>query len=477
MKLRNKILVALSALSLLFSIVMVTERATGFRRALLERTQDRTEYLSSFVIELSAHYLETGNLQRLKEILRSFDHFKNITYLRIVDSKGGVVYRMAEPGVKLTEKKADEDVFHPVDEIFDVSREIISNGVNVGEVQLGISVKGVDEAVANMAWRGILIGLVFTAFITFLAWFLSIKLGKELSWLLTMAENVKSGELPALPSGTLGSDTGSIARTLKDLHSGLKREEGLRLEAETQRNEFFAMTVHDLKQPVTALKAALDLLLSEEEAKTFDKKQLASLTQIARTSLGMLTTMISDVLNTSKLNDPATQVEKDRVPLGDFLRDCAAENSASVAAAGRKWMFSLPEEADSVWMFADRDLVRRGIGNLVLNAIQYTPKGGAIKLGAGFRENGMAAIYVSDEGEGIPENFREEIFKKYSTMGKSSKNLGLGLAFCKLVADRHAARLDVRSEAGKGTEISFVIPVSAENAGGVRPGPLRGENS
>ncbi|OIO02455.1 MAG: hypothetical protein COX65_04595 [Elusimicrobia bacterium CG_4_10_14_0_2_um_filter_56_8] len=59
------------------------------------------------------------------------------------------------------------------------------------------------------------------------------------------------------------------------------------------------------------------------------------------------------------------------------------------------------------------------------------------------------------EGEGIPDSFREEIFKKYSGMSKSSKNMGLGLAFCKLVAETHCAEMDVRSAAGKGTEVSF----------------------
>lgn len=125
-----------------------------------------------------------------------------------------------------------------------------------------------------------------------------------------------------------------------------------------------------------------------------------------------------------------------------------------------KWHFSLPEDIGNAWIFGDHDMLKRVIGNLVLNAIQYTPEGGAIKLGVRFSSADKAAIYVSDEGEGIPDSFREEIFKKYQGLGKSSKNIGLGLAFCKMVADTHAARIDVRSETGKGTEVSFVIPVS-----------------
>ena len=217
--------------------------------------------------------------------------------------------------------------------------------------------------------------------------------------------------------------------------------------------------MHDLKQPVTALKASMDLLLSDEDRKLYDKKQVEGLTKIARTSLAMLTTMITDVLNTAKLNNPQYQPERERINLESFLKECAPENAASVAAAGKRWEYEVGPELAGCWIFGDTDLIRRVIGNLVLNAIQYTPEGGAIKLGARLHDADRAAIYVSDEGEGIPDSFRQEIFKKYSTMSRSSKNLGLGLAFCKMAADRHSAFLDVRSEAGKGTEIRFVVPV------------------
>ncbi|MCM2267960.1 MAG: HAMP domain-containing histidine kinase [Elusimicrobiales bacterium] len=459
MKIRVKFVLFVSILTLLFAAVMVAERATGLSRAMLLRSQDRADHLTSVISELSAHYLETGNISRLKEVLRTFDHFTNITYMRVSDSSGRTVYRMAEQGARFTEKAPDPDVFHHSDGIFDTSRDITGAGVFLGTVQLGLSVKGVQEAVIDMVWRGALIALAFTLFISATAWFLSVKLGKELTWLLNLAENVESQRLPQLTTGPLGSDTGRIARTLHDLHTRLKEEHSLRLDAEADRNDFFEMTVHDLKQPVTALKAALDLLLSDKERKGFNAEQLEMLKEIARKSLGMLTTMIADVLNTAKLNNPDYQPERERIDLLDLLKSCVPENEASVSAAAKKWGVEFGPELEGAWVFGDADLIRRVIGNLVLNAIQYTPEGGRIKLGARMHDKDRVAVYVSDEGAGIPDNFREEIFKKYSTMSKSSKNIGLGLAFCKLVAERHSAFLDVRSERGKGTEISFVLPV------------------
>ncbi len=303
-------------------------------------------------------------------------------------------------------------------------------------------------------------GLIFLAIMAMTLWLLTLKLGRRLEDLLVLAGAMDSQTLPPATEKSTETDTGKISFALTELHTRLRAEEKLRKESEAQKEDFFAMTVHDLKQPLTSLKAAMDLLLSEEDRRSFNEDQARSLSDIAKTSLKMLNTMVVDILNTSKLNSPGYLLEKERISLSGFMRECAEENAASVKAAGKKWSFSMPEDTGNAWIFGDHDMIKRVVGNLVMNAIQYTPEGGAVTLGLRFIPGDKASIYVSDEGEGIPDNFREEIFTKYRGMSKSSKNIGLGLAFCRLVAERHSAAMDVRSEAGKGTEVSFVIPVS-----------------
>ncbi len=469
MKLRTKFILFTTVLVFVFSAVIIFDRVQSSREALLGRTQDRVDYITAFLTDMAGEALEKGETVRLKEKLKNFENFKQIAYLRVSDTRGHVLYRRAEPGISIENRTADKDIFDVTDKVFDTRSDIVRNGSRYGYMEMGVSVTGISEITENLMWRGIAISLIFIAVIMLVVWLLTLRLGRELSALNELAENVNADTLPAEDAFSHGTETWKIAQTLAGLHSRLKEEETRRGNAETQKDDFFSMTVHDLKQPVTALKASLDLLLSEEESKTFSKEQLRNLAQIARTSLGMLVTMIGDVLNTAKLNNADYQPEKERLVLEDFLRECAGENAASVRAAGKRWALALAPEIKGAWLFGDHDLIKRVIGNLVLNAIQYTPAGGAIKLGARIRENGKAAIYVSDEGEGIPENFREEIFRKYSTMGKSYKNIGLGLAFCKMVADRHAAMLDVQSETGKGTEISFIIPVSFESNGPEKP--------
>jgi signal transduction histidine kinase len=245
----------------------------------------------------------------------------------------------------------------------------------------------------------------------------------------------------------------------------LRAERQLRRETEELKSDFFAMAVHDLKQPVTILKAVHQLLAeAAEEAGGALKKSVGRVAYLSLSSVDRLNSMIEDMLSIARLSSPEIPVEKERLVLRDFLKKCAAEYEPAVASASKRWSFDAAGLAGGWWIYADADLLRRLVGNLVLNAVHYTPDGGAVRLGGRLRKDGRAEIFVSDEGVGIPEGFRTEIFRKFSTLSKSARNVGLGLAFCKIVADRHSALLDVRSEEGKGTEFSLIIPVSAGSA-------------
>ncbi len=468
MTLRTKFIVFTAVLTALFAVLLVYDIVYTARRGMLDRAEDRTNYIVSFITDVSAEQLETGKEEDLAQTLKAFEHFVQISYLRISDSRGRVIYRMGRPGIRIEDKKPDRDIFSSADDIYDTEREIIRGGNLLGTIQMGISMEGIKESLEVLMWRGASLGVVFLFLITGTVWLLTMNLGRQLDALLKLAGSVDLETLPSVPQMDPDAETGRIAFALAEMHSRLKAEQGRRKEAETQKDDFFAMTVHDLKQPLTSLKAALDLLFSEKEIKNLNKDQIGGLSKIASTSLRMLNSMVVDVLNTAKMKSRDYSPEKERISLSGFMHECAEENSASVKAAGKKWSFSLPEDIGDAWLLGDYDMLKRVVGNLVLNAVQYTPEGGAIKLGARFVSADRAAIYVSDEGEGIPDSFREQIFKKYSGLGKSSKNIGLGLAFCRMVAETHSAIMDVRSEMGKGTEVSFVIPVSRDSSAAQR---------
>jgi len=467
MQIRTKFLLFTLGIAVIFSGFRVYDSAINNQKLLLERTVIRTESLASFFTSLAGEYLENNRKARLIEVLGSIKNLPQIVGFSLVDAKGNKLYHMVPPGRKWGKTLLNKDVKKAEDDTYSLKQDIIRNGEYLGYIEMAVTLEGIKASVENMLWRSLFLNLASLGALFTLVWRLTLRLGRGMNNLHQLAENVGSEKLPAAPEWKLEPDLEEIAHTLRQLHADLRAEEKDRKKVEKVKNDFFAMTVHDLKQPITSLKASMDLLLPEQERTNFGEKALRELSYVAQSSLTRLTVMIVDLLNVAKLSSPDFQMKKETLGLDGFLGKCAEENSVSVNAAGKKWKLSVPVEIKGCTIYAAPELISRVIGNLVLNAIQYTPAGGHITLGVRLLdEQRQVELYVSDEGSGIPENFREEIFKKYSTMSADIASAGLGLAFCIMAAERHSATMTVKSEIGKGTEIGFIVPVSCGEPGG-----------
>ena len=95
--------------------------------------------------------------------------------------------------------------------------------------------------------------------------------------------------------------------------------------------------------------------------------------------------------------------------------------------------------------------------------MKFTPKGGAIEVGANISEKGLC-LFVKDTGAGIPLEYKEKIFEKFSQaegeQASFKKGKGLGLTFCKLVVEAHGGRIWVESELGKGSTFYVTLPAN-----------------
>ena len=466
MKIKTKFLVFTVALALLFAAIRVRDRVISADKLLTERTATRTAYIASFLSDLSGDYLSRGHKTQLIEVLSAVKNLKQVARFRLVDAKGNEVYRMTTQSLGRDKVQLAGDVATAEDETYDLKTEIRQDGKYLGYIEIAVTLEGIKASVENLMWRSIFHNLASTLALLILMIWLSDRLGRGMESLHHLAGNVQSETLPAAPLDEMEPDISDIAATLRRLHSDLRSEAKKRKELEELKNDFFAMTVQDMKQPVASLKGSLDMLLPEEERRQHSEKVLLELAYIAQASVARLNTMVGDLLTVAKLTGSEFPLNKEHIALDDFLAKCAEENSASVAAAGKKWLFAPPaDENKNSRIYADPDIISRVIGNLVQNAIQYTPTGGHIVMGANLAPgDDKVEVYVRDDGAGIPENYRKEMFQKFKTLSTNGKNLGLGLAFCKMAADRHGAVMTVKSELGKGTEISFLIPVSREDA-------------
>jgi signal transduction histidine kinase len=240
----------------------------------------------------------------------------------------------------------------------------------------------------------------------------------------------------------------TIERLRTDLQSRNARLGAL----QTDQQSLTALLVHDLRAPLSAVRANLDWVKGELP-KDFDDEVLSALTE-ARLVTDRLAGMIGDLLNITRLESGALPLDRQPQPFAATLE--ALHKQLEAQARGRRITVEL-EVHDAV-LEADHSLLMRTLENLSSNALRYTPSGGRIRL-EGRTVDDEVFFAIRNDGPVIPEAVRAALFEKYVQVGSAQENRragwGLGLYFCKLCVDAHGGRIGVEDEAGWST--SFVI--------------------
>jgi two-component system, sensor histidine kinase and response regulator len=229
-------------------------------------------------------------------------------------------------------------------------------------------------------------------------------------------------------------------------------------ELETARERLTHMIVHDLRSPLTGILGYLELIRMDAQA-AGDKETLDN-SEEARIIVWRLTELISQVLDVSRL-------ETGHLPLSVAETDLVALLPKAISALGPppngvKVAYDLPEKP--VMVACDRELISRVAMNLVGNAFKFTPRGGQVHIGLA-AENGRARLTVTDNGPGVPPEFREMIFDKYGQAPQGRiigvRSTGLGLAFCKLAVEAHGGAIGVEGPEGGGSRFWVDLPRNA----------------
>lgn len=230
-------------------------------------------------------------------------------------------------------------------------------------------------------------------------------------------------------------------------------ERDCRIEAAEERRRFLRRLDHEVKNPLTAIRAGLANLSEAGDAS--GRETLASIeTQVLR-----LSRLLSEL---RKLAEFETQpIERSVVDLGGLLEEVLAVVEERPEAATRHITLTVPQ---APWplpqIYADWDLLFLAVHNLLDNAVKYTLPGNTIELRA-FEDGATVVIEVADTGPGIPEaelpHVWEELARGYSARGVPGS--GLGLSLVRTITERHGGRVTLRSRAGHGTVFSLRLPV------------------
>lgn len=215
--------------------------------------------------------------------------------------------------------------------------------------------------------------------------------------------------------------------------------------------------IHDLKNPMTSIVGCISVLNTEP----FDRENQDRLLRLALISCRTQMDLLETLVDTSRIEYGEMRLQKEPILAREFVDSCISDVTGAADHLGVR-MEDSSDGPLSDSFIADADLMRRVVTNLLQNAIKYTPRGGAVSLGAACN-NGKVSLEIHDTGIGIPQDQIGRLFKKYFRVegGEQStrRGSGLGLYFCKLVVEAHGGSIDVRSETGNGTTVRIMLPV------------------
>lgn len=244
----------------------------------------------------------------------------------------------------------------------------------------------------------------------------------------------------------------------------LNKNEEISMQAESLENlnltkdKIFSIISHDLRGPIHQVQQMLNLL----EYTFITEGDLKNVIPDLKESVRYTVSLTDNLLHWARNQMEGVQVK----PSVFDIHEIVEENFRLFRPlASRKNITLTNTLEDHYNVFADKDMIKLVIRNLVNNAIKFTEANGRVELGATINEKSVTA-YINDTGKGIRKEDLSKILNKetFSTSGtQGERGVGLGLSLCQEFIERNAGHLYIESELGKGSKFSFTIPVSAGN--------------
>ncbi|MDH5674841.1 MAG: response regulator [Myxococcales bacterium] len=230
------------------------------------------------------------------------------------------------------------------------------------------------------------------------------------------------------------------------------------------KEEFLGIAVHDLRQPLMAIRGLIDLLRGfideiDGPGKGDGRKQALEDLQEMRRASESMAQLLDGLLDLRLVDHGKLELQLTEVDAGELastvLLDCRsyAESKRSTLVLGG--------EAQGVVMSADRQRLSQVLGNLVNNAVKYSPPGSLVRLGWSADES-WVRFEVSDQGPGVPTSERPRLFRKFSRLSTKpsgdERSTGLGLFIAKTLVEAHGGEIDVRNNPEGGATFFFGVP-------------------
>ncbi|HKJ88374.1 MAG TPA: ATP-binding protein, partial [Gammaproteobacteria bacterium] len=224
------------------------------------------------------------------------------------------------------------------------------------------------------------------------------------------------------------------------------------------REDFVANVSHELKSPLTSLRGFAETLLADPE---LDQDRRQDFLKIMDEQITRMQSLVADLLTLSRLEGHPERAPATPVALDALLGSLADQFSGTAAQREIALRFPDAESLAGLYWHGEPDTLGQALGNLIDNALKYSPQGGTVEVQVEPRE-GEVAIHVRDSGIGIEPQHLPRLTERFYRVDKGRSRAvggtGLGLSIVKHILQHHGGRLEVASSPGKGSTFSAILP-------------------
>jgi signal transduction histidine kinase len=331
---------------------------------------------------------------------------------------------------------------------FGVPSEFVESGIRDAQKFVGL---------------GLAIALTFALL---LAWNMSRRISRPIAALASAAKALERGKSVNLPHTGTVSEVYEVGRALNDAAKAVQEREQRLREADQAKDDFLAMLGHELRNPLSALSSASQVLQFAHRGK--GDESWSQVVPIIDRQVRHMARMVDDLLDTARVTTGKVLLDRRPLDLADAVTNAVQDMRAAEVLKDH----DLHLDTWPVWVEADEPRIDQIVSNVVSNAVKYTPGQGRIDIRV-FRRGDNAIVEVADNGVGLAAEDVPRVFDLFwqgeQALDRAGSGLGVGLTLVRNLVQLHGGEVNAHSEGrGRGTCFTISIPAIEEPVESIR---------
>jgi two-component system phosphate regulon sensor histidine kinase PhoR len=322
-------------------------------------------------------------------------------------------------------------------------------------VRVSVGLGDVNRVMYEIRFKIVVAAIAVLAVVLLVSQFVARRMAKPLVEIGEMVKEIKAGNLDQKLPVRSQDEIGRLAELINELTDKLKTDIEQLQKLERVRSEFLANVSHELRTPIFSLKGFLETL---QEGAINDPAVNKKFVEKAYHHANRLDSLLSDLIEISRIESGEMKMSFRYFDVASFLRHLVGDFSDNAVKKQQRLLLEAAE--GEVLVLGDKDRLRLAIGNIIDNAIKYSPESATIVARLTEQDHSVT-ISVSDNGPGIEAEHLPRVFERFyrvdMTRSREVGGTGLGLAIVKHIVEAHNSKVSVTSEIGKGTTFSFEL--------------------